>query len=243
MVIADKTVGLIAVQMILMALFSRERTGEGQSIEIPMFENMAAFVLSEHMYMKTFDPPLGPTGDPRLLDPQAKPLATKDGWICISANTNAQAFAFFDAIGRPELKSDPRLNSIASRFKNVSEYFRIRAEALKAKTTSQWLDIFDRCDVPAMPYHTLDSLMEDPHLREVDFFETLEHPTEGRIINMNLPNKLSRGARTDFHAAPKIGQHSVDILRELGYDETEVNAMVAQRVTLDGRIAKSQQDR
>jgi crotonobetainyl-CoA:carnitine CoA-transferase CaiB-like acyl-CoA transferase len=94
-----------------------------------------------------------------------------------------------------------------------------------------------------MPYHTLDSLMEDPHLREVDFFETLEHPTEGRIINMNLPNKLSRGARTDFHAAPKIGQHSVDILRELGYDETEVNAMVAQRVTLDGRIAKSQQDR
>jgi crotonobetainyl-CoA:carnitine CoA-transferase CaiB-like acyl-CoA transferase len=243
MVIADKTVGLIAVQMILMALFSRERTGEGQSIEIPMFENMAAFVLSEHMYMKTFDPPLGPTGDLRLLDPQAKPLATKDGWICISANTNAQAFAFFDAIGRPELKSDPRLNSIASRFKNVSEYFRIRAEALTAKTTSQWLDIFDRCDVPAMPYHTLDSLMEDPHLREVDFFETLEHPTEGRIINMNLPNKLSRGARTDFHAAPKIGQHSVDILRELGYDETEVNAMVAKRVTLDGRIAKSQQDR
>jgi len=216
MVMADKTVGLIAVQMILMGLFSRERTGEGQSIEIPMFENMAAFVLSEHMYLKTFDPPRGPTGDPRLLDPQAKPLATKDGWICISANTNAQAFAFFDAIGRPELKSDPRFSSIASRFKNGGEYFRIRAEALKEKTTSQWLDIFDRRDVPAMPYHTLDSLMEDPHLQEVNFFETLEHPSEGRIINMTLPNKLSGGARRDFGPAPKIGQHSVDILRELG---------------------------
>src|SRR3954469_21463944 len=111
MVIADKTVGLIAVQMILMALYARERTGEGQSIEIPMFENMAAFVLSEHMYMKTFEPPLGPTGDPRLLDPQAKPLATKDGYVSISANTNAQAFAFFEAIGRPELKTDERFNS------------------------------------------------------------------------------------------------------------------------------------
>ena len=143
MVMADKTVGLIAVQMILMALFQRERTGEGQSIEIPMFENMAAFVLSEHMYMKTFDPPRGQTGDPRLLDPQAKPLATKDGWICVSANTNAQAFALFDAIGRAELKTDPRFNSVAARFRNVGEYFRIRAEALKEKTTAEWLEIFD----------------------------------------------------------------------------------------------------
>ncbi|MDB5904791.1 MAG: CoA transferase [Betaproteobacteria bacterium] len=238
MVIADKTVGLIAVQMMLMALFSRERTGEGQAIEIPMFENMAAFVLSEHMYMKTFDPPRGPTGDPRLLDPQAKPLATRDGWICISANTNAQAFAFFDGIGRPELKTDPRFDSIAARFRNVGEYFRIRAESLKEKTTAQWLEIFDACDVPAMPYHTLDSLMEDPHLQEVGLFQRIEHPTEGSIVNMDLPNKLSRGARSDFNPAPKIGQHSVEILREVGYSDSDIDAFVAGKVTVDGRIQK-----
>src|SRR5215210_2837955 len=144
MVMADKTVGLIAVQMILMALFARERTGEGQSIEIPMFENMAAFVLSELLYIKTYGPPRGETGDPRLLDPQAKPLATKDGFICVSANTNAQAFALFDAIGRPELKLDPRFDTIPARFRNVGEYFRIRAEALKQKTTAEWLEIFER---------------------------------------------------------------------------------------------------
>jgi crotonobetainyl-CoA:carnitine CoA-transferase CaiB-like acyl-CoA transferase len=221
--------------MILMALLHRERTGEGQSIEIPMFENMAAFVLSEHMYMKTFDPPRGPTGDPRLLDPQAKPLPTLDGWICISANTNAQAFAFFDAIGRSELKSDPRFESIAARFKNVGEYFRVRAEALKRKTTAEWIETFDRVDVPAMPYHTLDSLMEDPHLVETGFFENIEHPTEGRVINMRLPNKLSAGARNDFSPAPKLGQHSVDILRELGYGEEDITGMLAGRVTFDGR--------
>ena len=238
MVMADKTVGLIAVQMILMALFHRERTGEGQAIEIPMFENMAAFVLSEHMYLKTFDPPRGPTGDPRLIDPQAKPLATKDGYVCVSANTQAQAFALFDAIGRPELKTDERFSTIPARFRNVAEYFRIRAEALKERTTAEWLEIFDRCDVPAMPYHTLDSLMEDPHLREVGLFETIEHPTEGNIINITLPNKLSGGARHDFTAAPKIGQHSVEILQEVGYSQAEIQGMIDTQVTLDGRIAR-----
>jgi crotonobetainyl-CoA:carnitine CoA-transferase CaiB-like acyl-CoA transferase len=236
MVMADKTVGLIAVQMILMALFSRERTGEGQTIEIPMFENMAAFVLSEHMYLKTFHPPRGPTGDPRLLDPQAKPLATKDGWICVSANTQAQAFALFDAIGRPELKTDPRFDTITARFRNVGEYFRIRAGALETRTTAEWLEIFDRCDVPAMPYHTLDSLMEDPHLADVGLFETIEHPTEGGIVNMRLPNKLGRGARQDFSAAPKLGQHSAEILSEVGYSDEAIRQLVAEKVTVDGTI-------
>jgi crotonobetainyl-CoA:carnitine CoA-transferase CaiB-like acyl-CoA transferase len=239
MVMADKTVGLIAVQMILMALFQRERTGEGQSIEIPMFENMAAFVLSEHMYLKTFVPPRGPTGDPRLLDPQAKPLATKDGFICVSANTQAQAFGLFDAIGRPELKTDERFSTIAARFRNVGEYFRIRAEALKQKTTAEWLEILEKADVPAMPYHTLDSLMEDPHLADVGLLQTVEHPTEGPIVNMALPNKLSKGARKDWRPAPKIGQHSVEILGEVGYGEDEIKAMVDSKITLDGRIAKA----
>jgi crotonobetainyl-CoA:carnitine CoA-transferase CaiB-like acyl-CoA transferase len=87
-----------------------------------------------------------------------------------------------------------------------------------------------------MPYHTLDSLMEDPHLREVGFFETVEHPTEGKIVNMSLPNKLSRGARSDFSPAPKIGQHSVAILRELGYGDEDIDAMVSKHVTVDGRL-------
>ena len=236
MVMADKTVGLIAVQMILMALYQRSRSGAGQSIEIPMFENMAAFVLSEHMYMKTYDPPRGGTGDPRLLDPQAKPLETCDGWVCISANTNAQAFALFDAIGRPELKTDPRFESVSARFKNVAEYFRIRAAALKEKTTAEWLEIFDACDVPAMPYHTLDSLLDDPHLADVGFFEKVEHPTEGTVVNMRLPNKLSLGARSDYLPPPKIGQHSVEILREIGYGDADIDAMVAGGVTMDGRL-------
>jgi crotonobetainyl-CoA:carnitine CoA-transferase CaiB-like acyl-CoA transferase len=178
MVVADKVVGLIAVQMIAMALYGRTRTGEGCSIEIPMFENFAKFVLEEHMYLKTFVPALGETGDPRLIEPLNKPVPTRDGWICISANTNAQVFAFFDAVGRPELKTDPRFSSVPARFTHVKEYFDIRMNSLKTKTTAEWLEIFDRSDVPAMPYHTLDSLLEDPHLADVGFFELKDHPTE-----------------------------------------------------------------
>ncbi|MCW5604183.1 MAG: CoA transferase [Burkholderiales bacterium] len=239
MVVADKVVGLIAVQMIAMALYRRAQTGEGAAIEIPMFENLVKFVLEEHMYLKTFEPPLGDTGDPRLLDPLAKPIPTKDGWICISANTDAQAFAFFEAIGRPELKDDPRFSSVQARFANVGDYFQVRVDALKAKTTTEWLDLLDRSDVPAMPYHTLDSLLEDPHLRDIGFFEMKDHPTEGKTRSMRLPNKWSCGVRNDWRSAPKLGQHSVEILSEAGYSDAEVAAMLADGATLDGRMADS----
>jgi len=235
-VMADRTSGAVAVQMILLALVNRHRTGEGASIEIPMFENMAKYVLEEHMYLKTFDPPLGPTGDPRLFDAGNKPVPTKDGWISISANTNAQMFALFDAIGRPELKTDSRFSSVTARFANVTELYVIRNAGLKHKTTAEWLELFDQLSIPAMPHHTLDSLMEDPHLQDVGFFQKVDHPTEGRIVNMALPSKTSFGGRKDFLPAPKIGQHSVEILREIGYDDAAIEAMIASDITSDGRI-------
>jgi crotonobetainyl-CoA:carnitine CoA-transferase CaiB-like acyl-CoA transferase len=236
MVVADKVVGLVAVQMIAMALYGRSRTGAGCAIEIPMFENLVKFVLEEHMYLKTFEPPLGPTGDPRILDAHNRPIPTKDGHICISANTDAQAFAFFDAIGRPELKTDPRFSSVPARFANVKEYFQVRIDALKAKTTAEWLEAFDRRDVPAMSYNSLDRLLDDPHLREVGFFELKDHPTEGKTRSMRLPNRWSTGARRDWNPAPKLGQHSVEILREAGYDDAAIDAMIASGATVDGRL-------
>lgn len=239
MVVADKVVGLIAVQMITMALYRAAKTGKGSAIEIPMFENMVKFVLEEHMYLKTFDPPLGETGDPRLLDPLGKPIPTKDGWICISANTNDQAFGFFDVIGRPELKTDPRFSSVPARFANVTAYFEVRMEGLKSKTTAEWLELFDAADVPAMPYHTLDSVLEDPHLQDIGFFEMKQHPTEGRTRNMRLPNKWSCGTREGWTPAPKLGEQSVEILREAGLPETEIQALLDAGATIDGRLKKS----
>jgi len=91
-------------------------------------------------------------------------------------------------------------------------------------------------DVPAMPYHTLESLMEDPHLQDVGFFQTLEHPTEGKVRNMRLPNKTSFSPRRDFMGAPKLGQHSVEVLRDAGFDEEEIRALSASGAIIDGRL-------
>jgi len=232
-VMADRTVGLIAVQMILMALFRREKSGEGQAIEIPMFENMVTQVMTEHMYLATFDPHLvaqgdaaNAYGDPRVLDPENRPIPTGDGYVCISANTDAQAFALFAAIGRPELKDDPRFCSVGARFRNVAAFFSIRAEGMKQKTSAEWLEIFDRMDVPAAPYHTLETLQQDPHLMDAGFFERVEHPTEGSIWNMRPANKMSAGHRRDFSPAPKLGQHTRELLGEAGYGTEEIESLI-----------------
>lgn len=235
-VMADKNAGLVATQMLLIALFHRQRTGEGQSIEVPMFENIAKYVLEEHLYLSTFQPPLGGMGDPRIFDPWAKPIPTKDGWICLAANTDQQAFAFFAAIGKPELKDDPRFCSVAARFQNVGEYFALRSEALAQKTTAEWVRILNDADIPAMPYNTLESLVEDPHLKDVGLLRTIEHPTEGKIYDIRPPNSLSAGAREDYLPAPKVGQQSREILEELDYDNAAIEAMIEAGITLDGSL-------
>lgn len=235
MVMMDHTVGLIATQCILAALFQREKTGKGQAIEVPMFENAASFVLVEHLSDKSFVPPLGDWGDRRVLDALAQPIQTADGWICVSANTDGQAFALFAAIGRPELKDDPRFNSVKTRYANVRDYFAIRAEGLRKKTSAEWLDILEKADVPAGPAHTIDSLLEDEHLADVGFFRTIEHPVEGAKIELNNPNKFSAGLREDQNAAPYLGGDSVAVLSELGYGEAEIDEMLRLNTTLDGR--------
>jgi len=222
MLMADHVCGLIAAQMIGFALYRRERTGRGESIEIPMFENMAAFVLQEHLGPMTFRPPVGPPGDLRVLSPEARPLRTADGYVCVSANTDAQAHGFFDAIGRPELKTDERFATVAARVAHTAEYFALRAEALVARPTAEWLALFDRLDVPAMPYNTIESLLTDPHLQQVGLIETEQHPTEGETWAIRPPNHLSGGTQALGAPAPLLGADGEAVLREAGFDDAEI---------------------
>jgi len=225
MLIADHTVGLIAAQLIGFALFRRTRSGTGEAIEVPMFENMAAYVLMEHLGAMTFRPALGPFGDQRVMSPEARPLATADGYICLSANTDAQAHGFFDAIGRPELKTDPRFATVAARTAHTEAYFALRAAALASRSTAEWLAIFDRLDVPAMPYNSVPALLQDPHLRAVGMVREETHPTEGAVYAIGAPNRLSGGEAGPAAPAPRLGADGAAVLRESGMSEADIAAL------------------
>ena len=226
MVMTDHITGLVAAQSIGFALYRRERTGIGEAIEVPMFETMASFVASEHLGAATFDPPEGPSGDARLLSPDYRPLPTQDGYITIRPNDNRQAFAFFDAIGRPELKADPRFATPITRTQHAAAYFTLQVEALAQKTTEEWLSIFAAADVPAARYNSIDDLLDDPHLGDVAFWQSDDHPTEGRIRRTRTPVTFRGGMREATRPAPRLGADTRAILAEAGYAEAEIEALL-----------------
>lgn len=223
-VIADHISGFIAAQAICAALVARASTGRGQAVEVPMFENMVNFVLTEHMNQRIFSDD-GEWGDPRIMDPAGRPVRTLDGFVCVSANTDAQAFALFDAIGRPELKHDPRFNSVAARLANVGAYFQVRAEGLAKKTTAEWLVLLREREVPAMQVNNIDDLFDDPHLREVGLIERQIHHSEGEVLALRPATRFSDGEAT-MRDAPLQGEDGRAILAELGYSETEIDAVL-----------------
>lgn len=233
MVIADRLAALMAVQAILLAVIHRKDTGEGQHIEVPMFENTAAFVMTEHFGQLIYPGSDGPSGDLRVLDRNARPIKTKDGYICLSANSDKQAFALFEAFGLPELKDDPRFNTLQARVANIDAYNGLRAENLAKRTTAEWIEIFDRLDVPAMPYSTFEDLVVDPHLDAVGMFEEREHPVEGPVYNIRPAVRFSGMAMKDENLAPRLGESSAEVLRSVGLTETEIAALIEEGVVID----------
>jgi len=230
MLIADHVCGLIAAQQIGFALYRREKTGRGESLEVPMFENMAAFVLQEHLGAMSFRPALGPAGDARVLSPEARPLRTADGFIAVSANTDGQAHGFFRAIGRVDLADDPRFATVAARTAHTREYFALRATALTGRSTAEWLDVFAAADVPAMPYNTIESLLTDPHLRATGLVREEEHPSEGATFAIGAPNILSGGMAQSLAPARRLGADGRDVLADAGLSADEIDELARDGV-------------
>ena len=225
--IADRTAGLTTVYTLLAALLHRERTGEGQAVGIPMFEVMAESTLSTHMYGMTFEPPIGNAGYHRLFAPERRPYRTQDGYICVMPYTDKHWQRFFELIGRPELKGDPRFTNMTMRTKNIRELYGILAEALAGKPSAEWLAMLESADIPVMPMHTLESLMQDPHLAQTGFFSVVDHPSEGRIRSMAVPTAWSKSKPQPSRHAPLLGEQSREILAELGLSDSDIAQLIA----------------
>jgi crotonobetainyl-CoA:carnitine CoA-transferase CaiB-like acyl-CoA transferase len=232
--IADRIVGLNAVHVILAALIERDRTGEGQAIEVPMFETMAQFVLVDHMAGRGFAPEMGPPGYSRLLAPDRRPLHTRDGYVCVLVYTDRQFEAFFRAIGRTsEFAADPRFADHATRARHYPEIYAILADIFRERTTAAWLKLLREADIPCVPLNDLDHLIDDPHLAEVGLFEEIEHPSEGKIRLAGIASRWSRaGPGIDRHP-PRLGEHSVEVLREAGYSDAEISRLCREGAAVD----------
>ena len=229
--LADRSVGLNVAIAINAALYYREKTGRGQSIEVPMFESLVQFVMGDHLGGLTFDPPIGEAGYKRLIAKHRRPYATNDGYVCVLIYNDKQWQSFFDLIGKPELKDDPRFRNHTDRGTNISEVYAYVADIMQTRSTADWLQALNAADIPVMPMHTPSSLVTDPHLEASGFFQLVDHPTEGKLRMMKPTLSWSEGPLTIRSLPPSLGQHSAEILREAGYSNEDITEMVKNQVT------------
>ena len=213
-ILADKAAGLTAAYAIAMALYERERSGKGQSIEVPMYETIVSFTLLEHMAGETFVPAVDSMGYERVLSPNRKPYRTRDGYIGLLPYTTAQWQRFFNAAGEDALAADPRVTDASQRSQNINALYAELARIVATRTTAEWVALLKDADIPMTPVRTPDELLKDPHLAALEFFREVEHPTEGRMRTIGIPVTFSRTPGAVRRLPPRLDEHRDEILKE-----------------------------
>jgi crotonobetainyl-CoA:carnitine CoA-transferase CaiB-like acyl-CoA transferase len=212
-IMADKVAGLTVLYATMMALFHRERTGEGQEVEVGMFETMASFMLVEHANGAMFDPPLSQAHYPRAVAPNRRPYKTRDGYVAALIYNDKHWSLFVDAV-KPAW-AGPELATLAQRAKQIDRIYGLLGETFEQRTTQEWLDLLLSLGIPAAPLRSTDELFENPHLNAVGFFETIDTP-HGRQRFPGVPTWFSQTPGRVAGAAPSLGAHTREVLAELG---------------------------
>jgi crotonobetainyl-CoA:carnitine CoA-transferase CaiB-like acyl-CoA transferase len=225
MLMADKLVGMYFAMAISMALFARERTGVGQEVHVPMLESMLSFNLVEHLWGGVFGTPEAGLGYGRLF--ARRPFATSDGHVCIMASTDRQWQRLFELFEIQHLVTDPRFETRANRTSNIGALYEIVAGKIRARSTAEWLEILAKADVPSGPVKTLQNIWDDDYLKEINFFRPFEHPTEGKLFMTDIPFHFSKTPGNITRGVPNLGEHTTEILGEIGYSKAEISALNA----------------
>ena len=208
--IADKVSGLHGTYAVMAAIIHKLRFGEGQFVEVPMFEAFTHFMMQEHLFGLTLVPPQETAGYPRQIDPYRQPFPTADGYIAIVPYKPESIDTMIALMDAPELATDPRFADYKSRVANMSAFYQEMALRTPKRTTAEWMRRMIEHDIPAMPVRDLQDVTEDPHLQAVDFFQHRIHPTEGEYLKMRAPVTFSVGG-FEVRPAPSIGQDNEEL--------------------------------
>jgi len=220
--IADKVAGIYTANAVLAALVHKEKTGQGQYIEVPMFETMVAFTMTEHTGGRGFHPSIGPAGYARLLKGGRKPFRTKDGFVALIPYTEKHWKDFFSSLGRADLFEKFDLSNRHERNQRIQELYR-ELHTLTADMLT--LDIVQLCrqlDIPVTEIYDIENIYDHEHIKSVNLFQIQKHPTEGEVISIRPTTLFSETPLSIEKHAPNIGEHTIEILEELGYSDTDI---------------------
>ena len=213
--IADKSVGLFAVYATLAALLHRERTGEGQFVQVPMLESFTFFNMVENLYAETYKDG-GKMAYTRSVNPRRKPYRTKDGFIAVVPYSDAQWETFFEMGGRTGVFEDPRFSTYKARTENTGALYAIIEEVAMLKTTEEWLDLLGKAQIPAMRYNRLADVLQDPHLEAVGFFAERMLDDGTPYKSMRHPIHFSKSPADIVSELKPLGADTENILAGLG---------------------------
>ena len=224
-VVADKVSGLTGTYAVIAALYSREKTGEGQEIEIPMFETMVSFCSVEHLCGSVFRPPLGPPEYARAVSASRRPYETADGYIGVMIYNDRHWRNFFDAIGNPEWSKDPIFATMESRTHNITRVLDHVAETMRTRGTDEWVALLREAQIPATAIASLQDLLHDEHLEAVGFWQDRE--TDAGSLRMpGIPVHFSGTPGSIGDPGPALGADGREILEEAGFDAAAIERLV-----------------
>ncbi len=226
MIVADRSVGQQVASAISAALYYREKSGKGQRVDVPMYEHLLQMILGDHLGGETFEPAHGPSGYIRILSPDRRPYETKDGYVCALIYNDKQWKSFFDVIGKPEILRQPEFATHEARSQNYDRAYAMVADELKKRTTAEWLEALERADIPVQRMNSLDDIVADPHLAAIGYLKSVEHPSEGRIKTLAVPSEWSESTPEYRRHAPKLGEHTREVLEEAGLSEDKIKALL-----------------